>query len=238
MDQKTFLDALEQRLVSMNVRAVDEIIEDYQDHFRGKLADGYTEAEIAARLGDPLDLAAQYEAQPGNPAGRDHTRLWKFCGLVLLDILAGLMLLTFWIWIIALGLITVGLLVLAVAVAANAGISAVIPFIPTAGALLLALSLAALSVLAGFGTLYSCKLSVSATRSYRRFHQRVLTRKGQPKPPSRSAAPVSSPRFRRITRRIIGITSFIFGISFMAGFAVLALSAKSWEFWHVWGWFV
>ena len=43
-----------------------DVVEEYQQHFAFKLADGYSEEEIAARLGDPVALAAQLgEAEAG-----------------------------------------------------------------------------------------------------------------------------------------------------------------------------
>ena len=63
-------------------------MEEYDEHFDFKLADGYSEQEIAARLGDPVRLAAQFEpAAPGEkcPAGK---KALTVTGLVLLDILA------------------------------------------------------------------------------------------------------------------------------------------------------
>ena len=40
------------------------MLEEYEQHFAFKLADGYSEEEIAARLGSPAELAAQFEAAP------------------------------------------------------------------------------------------------------------------------------------------------------------------------------
>ena len=43
-----------------------DVVEEYQQHVSFKLADGYSEEEIAARLGDPVALAAQLgEAEAG-----------------------------------------------------------------------------------------------------------------------------------------------------------------------------
>lgn len=40
------------------------MLEEYEQHFAFKLADGYSEEEIAARLGSPAELAAQFETAP------------------------------------------------------------------------------------------------------------------------------------------------------------------------------
>ena len=36
--------------------------QEYEQHFAFKLADGYSEEEIAAKLGSPEELAAQFES--------------------------------------------------------------------------------------------------------------------------------------------------------------------------------
>jgi hypothetical protein len=55
------------------IQDVDEIVAEYEQHFSIKMADGYSEEEIAARLGDPRALGEQFdsatnEATTGNKA--------------------------------------------------------------------------------------------------------------------------------------------------------------------------
>lgn len=57
-----------QRTAELHKRdvAAADVVEEYQQHFAFKLADGYSEEEIAARLGDPVAPAAQFgEAEAG-----------------------------------------------------------------------------------------------------------------------------------------------------------------------------
>ena len=56
-----------QRTAELHKRnVVADVVEEYQQLFSFKLADGYSEEEIAARLGDPVALAAQFgEAEAG-----------------------------------------------------------------------------------------------------------------------------------------------------------------------------
>lgn len=53
-----FLTRLNDELNRRNVADAADIVEEYAQHFDLKLADGYFEEEIAARLGDPAMLAA------------------------------------------------------------------------------------------------------------------------------------------------------------------------------------
>ena len=62
---------------------------EYRRHFEYKLADGYSEEETAARLGDPAELAAQFEpgeAQETRRAGGFGRSALTWTGLVFADI--------------------------------------------------------------------------------------------------------------------------------------------------------
>ena len=61
MTRNEFVTQLTAELHKRNVAAAADVVEEYQQHFAFKLADGYSE-EIAARLGDPVALAAQFGA--------------------------------------------------------------------------------------------------------------------------------------------------------------------------------
>lgn len=60
------------------------MLEEYEQHFAFKLADGYSEEEIAARLGSPAELAAQFEAAP-QPKRRGSVALTAVCLIGRLD---------------------------------------------------------------------------------------------------------------------------------------------------------
>ncbi len=63
MNKNEFLSILTSVLEKNQISDAAEIIEEYEQHFAFKLADGYSEEEIAARLGDPEKLALQYEKE-------------------------------------------------------------------------------------------------------------------------------------------------------------------------------
>ena len=69
MTRKEFLTALNQYLVTLSAEEKADIISDYEEHFRVGLENGKTEAEIAAALGSPYDVAAQFldGEQPQKP---------------------------------------------------------------------------------------------------------------------------------------------------------------------------
>ena len=60
MTKTEFLTELARELEKRNVADAAEIMEENEQHFAFKLADGYSEEEIAAKLGAPEDLAQQF----------------------------------------------------------------------------------------------------------------------------------------------------------------------------------
>ncbi|EEG78988.1 HAAS signaling domain-containing protein [Dethiobacter alkaliphilus] len=62
MNKHEFMTTLNKALAGIATQDRDEIIFDYEEHFRIGLSDGKTEEEIAASLGDPRAIARQFNA--------------------------------------------------------------------------------------------------------------------------------------------------------------------------------
>ena len=60
MDKREFLNQLEEALLRLSKSDRDDILLDYEEHFRAGEEKGMTEAEVAASLGEPSAIAAQY----------------------------------------------------------------------------------------------------------------------------------------------------------------------------------
>jgi uncharacterized membrane protein len=237
MDKKLFIDELEKGLKVQNVTDIEGILEEYEDHFKFKMADGYAEAEIVARLGSPQELARQYSpAEKAQPRGGG-SKVIIAIGLVFADIVVGLLLLLFFIWAAVLGVSAIACLAAGVSLAANINIMSLLPAMPFPGALIMAVAFLALAVLAGAGTYFCWRYAVQLTRSYIAWHKRCLQNSSKRQPPALAAAPLILPKTRRILRRTTRLALFVFGISFVLGYIVLSLQAGALEFWHVWGWF-
>ena len=61
MTKTEFMTQLAAELHKRNIADAADVLEEYEQHFAFKLADGYSEEEIAARLGRPAELAAQFD---------------------------------------------------------------------------------------------------------------------------------------------------------------------------------
>lgn len=101
MNKREFLAQLERELKRNHVPDAGEILNEYAQHFAFKLADGYSEEEIAARLGDPAALAAQFDG-PSAPPKAGNKLLAAF-GLCFVDLLAVCLFLTLLAWSLAMG---------------------------------------------------------------------------------------------------------------------------------------
>lgn len=71
MNKKEFLKQLEEALLRLNKSDRDDIMLDYEEHFRVGLEKGMSEEDVAESLGSPADIAAQYlENLPENAKGQ------------------------------------------------------------------------------------------------------------------------------------------------------------------------
>jgi uncharacterized membrane protein len=94
MTRDEFMGRLRRGLVGMPTRAAADIASDYGQHFEDGAADGRTEAEVAAALGDPDRLARELRAEAGarrwdqeqNPAAAAGA-IFGLIGLGAIDIL-------------------------------------------------------------------------------------------------------------------------------------------------------
>ena len=81
MNKREYLAQLERELKRNHVPDAGEILNEYAQHFAFKLADGYSEEEISARLGEPAALAAQFDGPSAPPkAGNKPLAAFMLCG--------------------------------------------------------------------------------------------------------------------------------------------------------------
>ena len=75
MTKNEFLVSLQNELRKRHIPDWEDVVSEYEQHFAFKLADGYSEEEIAAKLGAPEELAQQFApaAQKKPGAGRFFT---------------------------------------------------------------------------------------------------------------------------------------------------------------------
>jgi len=112
MNQQTFMRQLEVALVGLPAAERQEILADYAEYFRDALADGRSEEEVAASLGDPQRLAREFQAKVKLQAWESRRSVGNLFGVV--GAMAGLGVLNFVLaipFMIYLGFLTLGFVV-------------------------------------------------------------------------------------------------------------------------------
>lgn len=60
MNKTEFMNSLNEALLRLSKADRDDILIDYEEHFRAGAEQGISEEQVAEKLGDPADIAAQY----------------------------------------------------------------------------------------------------------------------------------------------------------------------------------
>lgn len=241
MTKHEFMTQFAAQLHKKNVSDTADVIEEYEQHFAFKLADGYSEEEIAARLGDPIALAAQFEgADLSKQAGRSSVALtWLWLGWV--DLFFG---------VFSIFLLSFGIVLAAAALGfGTTGVCLILhlgrlpfvslPSMPYWCGAVLGVSLSALCVLSVSGCVWFFAYIRQISRVYGRFHQNMLApHRGRKELPGLPMAPQFSAKAKRRLRTVALVSLALFAVSFVLSYIVCALSSGAIEFWHTWGWFV
>ena len=154
MKKSEFMDRLAQELQKKNIADAEEILQEYEEHFAMKMADGYIEEEIAARLGNPAALAAQFDEAGDTPKQKTGSRRLVVAGLSIADVFAALFFLLLAGFGIVLAAAALAFAAAAVCLLGGVSIQGLLPAMPYWCGAILALSLAALAVLFAVGCVY------------------------------------------------------------------------------------
>lgn len=238
MTKTVFLEELAAELKRRKVADAAEILEEYQQHFAFKLADGYCEEEIAAKLGDPKAIAAQYDAVPSE--NRPGKVAVTALGLGITDFFFAIFCVLLFSWEIVMGALVVSFGALSACLMGDLGRleHVFVPEMPYLCALVLGIAFAALTVLAAVAAVYFFGFVRQLMRSFGRFHRNTLAAScGRAPLPSVTVYPQFSAKTKRRFKKTALLAGTIFGVCFIVGFIACVICAGSFEFWHVWGWF-
>lgn len=238
MTRNEFLTKLTAELSNRNVADAADVVSEYEQHFAFKLADGYSEEEIAAKLGDPLSIASQYEsgAAENNSTGRKITTV---IGLCFADLFTGIFFVLLIAWEIVFAALAVSCLVIAVCLFGGINVYSLIPPMPYFCGTVYAVALTALAVLSAVGSIYFAAFIHQLMRSYSRFHHNAIAEaSGKAVLPPVTITPQFSIKAKRRLRTIALISLTVFGVCVILAVIVSMLSSGALGFWHKWGWFV
>lgn len=237
MTKTEFLSTLESALHKNGVRDASDILAEYEEHFAFKLADGFSQEEIAAKLGRPEELAAQFGAERPGEKRRGH-RFLTGLGLGFTDFFASCCFVLLWAWELVMAAATVAFGVLAVCLLFDMNIRFLIPAMPYWCSAIFGAGFAALTVLAACGSIYFAAWLRQLMRAFARFnHNAMAAASGEPILAPLPTYPLLSGKARRTLRRFALVSLGVFAILAVLGMIASMLSAHAIQFWHAWGWF-
>lgn len=239
MTRQEFMGMLEMELKRNHIADIPDILEEYTQHFSFKLADGYSEEEISAKLGNPKAIAAQYNAAPTD---RQHgKKVISMIGLGVSDFFFGILLVLLSVWEIIMAALVLVFAALSIGLFTDASglFFVLIPSMPYHCAIIFALAALALAALSFVGTVYFFSFIRQLLRAYSRFHKNtVASASGLASLPPLSVYPQFSAKVKRNLRKVSFLSITAFAVCFVVGFIVCAVSAGAIEFWHAWKWFL
>jgi hypothetical protein len=237
MTKSEFLSKLAYELKKNNISDAHDIKSEYEQHFAFKTADGFSEEEIAAKLGDPAVLAAQFESanQDKRSPGRKAATI---IGLGIIDFFAGAFFVLLIAWGIIMAAFSICTAVIGICLFSGNSPWTLIPNMPYWPGVVFGLSLAALSVLSAAGCVYFAAFIGQLMRSYGRFHKNtVAAASGNPVLPSLAIYPRLPAKTNRRIRSVALFSLALFTACFVLGMIISMISSGALEFWHAWGWF-
>jgi uncharacterized membrane protein len=234
MTKRDFLESLEKALKNKRVGDLTDILAEYEQHFALKIADGYSEEAIIAKLEEPEILAEQF-AQAENGEKKSGNFFAKL-GVLVLSGIAALFSLALFAWVLLMGAFSLSAFVLGSCLITTVNPANLIPPMPYFGGIIMGICSLALSVLGAVGTIYSYLYVLQLNKAYFRWAQNK-TNSGSCAYPPLPMYPQLEAIFRRRLRGTALVSLALVGVFFIAGFIVLAGSAGSLGFWHIWHWF-
>lgn len=237
MTKNEFMTRLANELHKRKVVDAADVVEEYEQHFAFKLADGYSEEEIATKLGIPEELAAQFEETEALKKASG-SKPFVVTGLCFVDLFTGL----FFVLLAGFGIVMVAasltFATLAVCLLGNLNIYGLIPTMPYWCGAIFAISFAALAVLIAVGSVYYTAFLRQLIRSFCRFQHNMLSAaSGKATLPALTISPQFSAKTKRRLRSVALFALALFASCFVLSCVVCALSAGALGFWHAWGWF-
>lgn len=237
MTKNEFLATLAHELIKNKVADAADIICEYEQHFAFKMADGFSEEEIAAKLGNPIAHASQFESSTEGQK-RGGRKITTMIGLCFVDLFAGVFFALLVTWEAVMAVFSLTCAVIAVCLLGGLNIYSLIPPMPYWCGAIFGLSFVSLSVLVAVGCVYFTAFMRQLMRSFGRFHHNTIAASsGNAILPSLATYPRLAPKTNRRLRSIALIALAVFAASSVLGMIVSMISSGALGFWHAWGWF-
>lgn len=234
MTKQEYLNQLKIDLTKQGVADADDVVDEYEQHFAFKLADGFSEEEIAKKLGDPAAIASQFAGLPGEKKRKGGKKTLLALWLTLIGVFELMLYAAFFCFSVALLCGAVVPAVLGVELIAGLNYLNILPPMPYSGAVIFGVSLLSLSVMLVLFAVYCFAYLRQMIRASLRWRKNLMKDEALPLLPM---SPQFAPKTRRALRGVMLWSLLIFALTCIAGFAVLSIYTNSLGFWHALGWF-
>lgn len=234
MTKQEYLNELKSELAKNAVPDADDILMEYEQHFQFKLADGFTEEEIAFKLGSPAQIAAQYVGISGEKKVKGGKKFLLVLWLTIIGIIEAFLYGAFLYFIVALFVASLVPAALGVELIVGINYLNILPPMPYGGAIVFGIMLLALCVILVVFAIYCFAYLRQMVRASLRWRKNLMRGENLPLLPM---SPQFQPKTRRTLRTILLWAVLVFAIAFVAGYAILSIYTHSFGFWHALGWF-
>ena len=235
MTKNEYLSRLGSELKKNHVADWEDIAGEYEQHFAFKLADGFSEEEIAAKLGSPETIAAQFASEKGEGGQGSGSRVFVTAAMSFVALFEGMAYLLFFAWAVAVSAFSLASAGIGAALIGNFNTAGLIPEMPYLSALIFGVCFLAFAVFLAAGSYYFFVYAKQIVKASIRWHRNVTS--GNMLPPLPWNPQFSAKTGRRLCTVLLWSVT-VFGTSFILGMVVSQLLAGALGFWHAWNWFV
>ena len=234
MTKTEYLNELKAELAKNAVADADDVVTEYEQHFLFKLADGFSEEEIASKLGAPAHIALQFAGLPSERKRTKGKKVFLVLWLTVIGIFEVALYVAFFGFIVALFGASLVPAALGIELIAGINFMNILPPMPYGGAVVFGIALLSASVLLVVFALFCLAYLRQMIRASLRWRKNLLNEETLPPLPF---SPQFSPKGKRALRTVFLWALLIFGTTFVLGYTILALYTHSFGFWHLLGWF-
>ncbi len=234
MTKQEYLNELKLELNKNAVADADEIISEYEQHFLFKLADGFDEAQIAAKLGEPAHIALQYAGLPAQGKKKGGKKAFLVLWLTVMGVFEVMLYGAFLSFIIALFCASLVPAILGGELIIGINLMNILPPMPYGGAIVMGITLLSASVMLVVAALFCFAFLKQMVHASLRWRKNLMSDEALPPLP---LSPQFTPKGKRALRTVFLWALLIYGTTFVLGYAILALYTHSMAFWHALGWF-
>lgn len=176
MNKKEFMDIMKNSLLESGISDMEDILNEYEEHFLFKMADGFSEEEVSLKLGDPKELAKQFVQEAPVIKVKKKNRFLTGLGLGFLDIFVGCIFLALFIGVIALAAVAISSATAGVLLITKMNIASLLPVMPYKSAVMFSVGLIALAILVFITVVYGFLWFKQLLVSYSRFHKNCMAK--------------------------------------------------------------